>query len=72
MVTKKFRCLRCKRFSTDYPALSRRDNKTDICSDCGVQEALFDFRVSREDPVRKFERKWLDDLNKKKRTKAKK
>lgn len=27
-----------------YPgALSRRDNKTEICSDCGVQEALDDF-----------------------------
>lgn len=26
-----------------YPALSRRDNKTYICSPCGTQEALDDF-----------------------------
>jgi hypothetical protein len=25
-----------------YPALSRRDNKTDICSECGVKEAFED------------------------------
>ena len=28
-----------------YPALSRRDNATDICSDCGVLEALEDARL---------------------------
>jgi hypothetical protein len=28
----------------EYPgAMSRRDNKIEICSDCGVQEALEDF-----------------------------
>ena len=27
----------------NYPALSRRDNKTEICSNCGVIEALEDF-----------------------------
>lgn len=27
----------------DYPAISRSDNKTEICSDCGVREALEDF-----------------------------
>jgi transposase-like protein len=36
-------CPRCKRDYADYPALSRKDNKTYICSDCGVQEALFNF-----------------------------
>jgi hypothetical protein len=25
-----------------YPALSRRDNETDICSRCGEEEALID------------------------------
>lgn len=25
-----------------YPALSRRDNKTDICPSCGTQEAFED------------------------------
>lgn len=26
-----------------YPALSRRDNKTDICSPCGQEEGMIDF-----------------------------
>lgn len=34
-----------------YPgALSRLDNKTEICSDCGVQEALEDFSVGSPAP----------------------
>lgn len=36
------KCPRCGK-EIDYPALSRRDNKTEICSDCGTQEALEDF-----------------------------
>jgi len=28
---------------TNHPALSRRDNKTEICPDCGIREALSDF-----------------------------
>ena len=24
----------------DYPALSRQDNRTEICPDCGIREAL--------------------------------
>lgn len=36
-------CPICGREYTDYPALSRRDNATEICPDCGVTEALEDF-----------------------------
>lgn len=36
-------CPKCGKIYKDYPALSRRDNKTLICSNCGVQEALDDF-----------------------------
>lgn len=36
-------CPKCGNLYTGYPALSRRDNKTEICSDCGVREALEDF-----------------------------
>lgn len=36
-------CPICGRKYTDYPALSRRDNTTEICPDCGVDEALDDF-----------------------------
>ncbi len=42
--TKKTRiCPICGREYTDYPALSRRDNATEICPDCGVKEAFEDF-----------------------------
>ena len=33
-------CPRCKREIIGEPALSRRDNETEICSDCGTAEAL--------------------------------
>ena len=35
-------CPRCNSAITEFPALSRRDNKTDICSDCGLAEGLED------------------------------
>ena len=38
-----WKCPTCEEFTTDYPALSRRDNKTEICSDCGTREAVEDF-----------------------------
>lgn len=33
-------CPRCGREIKGYPALSREDNKTEICSECGQEEAL--------------------------------
>lgn len=33
-------CPVCGREYTEPPALSRIDNKTDICPDCGMMEAL--------------------------------
>jgi len=33
-------CPRCGRLYRDAPALSRRDNQTLICPDCGTREAL--------------------------------
>ena len=33
-------CPRCNKEFSDPPALSRRDNKTNICPICGVREAL--------------------------------
>lgn len=33
-------CPVCGRSYTDPPALSRRDDKTDICPECGMREAL--------------------------------
>jgi predicted RNA-binding Zn-ribbon protein involved in translation (DUF1610 family) len=36
------KCPDCSEVYTEYPALSRKDNKTEICSACGVREALQD------------------------------
>ena len=36
-------CPVCGKIYTDYPAISRRDNKTEICPQCGTAEALEDF-----------------------------
>ena len=33
-------CPKCGRAYTGHPALSRTDNETLICPDCGVREAL--------------------------------
>ena len=43
-ISKKRRiCPLCKKEIVGYPALSRKDNKTEICSNCGTKEALEDF-----------------------------
>ena len=36
-------CPRCGQTTVCYPALSRRDNKTNICSQCGIDEAMSDW-----------------------------
>lgn len=36
-------CPTCNGILEGHPALSRRDNETEICNDCGVREALEDF-----------------------------
>jgi predicted RNA-binding Zn-ribbon protein involved in translation (DUF1610 family) len=35
-------CPKCGERYTEFPALSRKDNKTEICPDCGTREALED------------------------------
>jgi len=56
-------CPRCKKEYDDYPATSRRDNKTNICSKCGTEEALFDIKIQMArkhyDNQVKEEREWL-------------
>lgn len=42
-------CPECGMPLTDHPALSRRDNKTEICPDCGTRQALADFGMDTED-----------------------
>ena len=36
---KRHKCPKCGKYYVDYPALSREDNKTEICPECGVREA---------------------------------
>lgn len=36
-------CPTCGKETTDFPAISRRDNKTNICSACGMSEAMADW-----------------------------
>lgn len=34
------KCPTCNKEYSSYPALSRKDNKTEICSECGQKEAM--------------------------------
>lgn len=61
------KCPRCNINDLEKPqvrnALSRRDNKTYICSPCGTEEAMFDLsRSETEVPVETItkEREWLE------------
>lgn len=40
-------CPKCDKIITGFPALSRRDNDTYICTDCGTKEAMEDYFFSR-------------------------
>lgn len=46
-VMDKYRLLNCPRCNGEMPshpgALSRTDNETEICSECGIEEAMIDF-----------------------------
>ena len=43
MKREQWTCPRCGNATTDFPALSRKDNTTEICSLCGTEEALIDY-----------------------------
>lgn len=43
-------CPRCMNEYDGFPALSRRDNKTDICSGCGTEEAFIDYSLPAQPP----------------------
>ena len=42
-------CPRCGQEYRGYPALSRADNKTMICPDCGTREALESMGISLDE-----------------------
>lgn len=47
-MNKEFTCPKCGKTTDEYPALSRRDNKTLICSECGQIEAMEDWRNNKD------------------------
>lgn len=47
-------CARCGSEYSGYPALSRLDNKTEICPDCGELEAMEQYMFGRVP-------NWLED-----------
>lgn len=42
-------CPKCGKEYTGYPAVSREDNLTKICTECGIREALMDADVKEEE-----------------------
>ena len=48
-------CTRCGEYYTEFPALSRVDNETSICSPCGTEEAIQDFAGEPLSPLNKSE-----------------
>jgi hypothetical protein len=49
-------CPRCGQPIYTFPALSRVDNRTEICSDCGTTEALIAFTRALPKKPRKDEK----------------
>lgn len=49
MSTERRVCPHCGKEYVQHPALSRRDNRTLICPDCGIREALADLGMDIED-----------------------
>lgn len=48
----KRRCPKCDREIVAYPALSRIDNKTEICETCGTEEAFQDAMGKEKTPIK--------------------
>jgi transcription elongation factor Elf1 len=38
-----FKCGICNIFTSEFPALSRKDNKTELCNKCGQNEAMNEY-----------------------------
>ena len=45
-------CPKCGRAYCEVPAISREDNQTLICPDCGTREALATLGISEEEQER--------------------
>lgn len=42
------RCPKCSKELTKYPALSREDNATEMCPECGAREAIEAYEKSNK------------------------
>ena len=49
-------CPICGNPYTGHPALSRTDDKTEICPDCGIRQSLQSIGIAPEDVPRVFEK----------------
>lgn len=47
------KCPSCGKEFERLLALSRKDNKTMICDECGIKEALYDAGITENNPKRK-------------------
>ena len=45
-------CPKCGKSYTGYPALSRIDDETEICADCGILEALESIGIDKSERER--------------------
>lgn len=55
-------CPLCRKAYHGVPALSRKDNKTHICQDCGTREALdgIGVKASEQDEILKIIHKYMN------------
>ena len=57
-------CPKCKNEYTGRPALSRKDNKTEICPTCGSLEALKAYKADQDKHTCIFEKRYCKYANK--------
>ena len=55
MKPRAWKCPRCENSTFAFPAISRRDNETEICSQCGVDEAFADYYGKPDNWLKKAE-----------------
>ena len=48
-----YKCPKCGELFVGYPALSRLDNETEICPECGIKEAFDAFQAHALDYIEK-------------------